>query len=64
MRRLNVTSTFEKVPAGAKPPSAKATVELQWLEHLWNHGNMFETGVLKVIKANDRETMYIELGTK
>ena len=21
------------------------TVELQWLEHLWNHENMFETGV-------------------
>ena len=20
------------------------TVELQWLEHLWNHENMFETG--------------------
>ena len=20
------------------------TVELQWLEQLWNHGNMFETG--------------------
>ena len=23
------------------------TVELQWLEHLWNHENMFETGVLR-----------------
>ena len=22
------------------------TVELQWLEHLWNHENMFETGVV------------------
>ena len=21
------------------------TVELQWLKHLWNHENMFETGV-------------------
>ena len=21
------------------------TVELQWLEHLWNHENMFEIGV-------------------
>ena len=21
-----------------------STVELQWLEHLWNHENMFETG--------------------
>ena len=24
--------------------SFKDTVELQWLEHLWNHENMFETG--------------------
>ena len=23
------------------------TVELQWLEHLWNHENMFETGVVR-----------------
>ena len=23
-----------------------STVELQWLEHLWNHENMFETGVI------------------
>ena len=23
------------------------TVELQWLEHLWNHGNMFETRVVR-----------------
>ena len=26
------------------------TVELQWLEHLWNHANMFETGV---VRANE-----------
>ena len=26
------------------------SVELQWLEHLWNHENMFETGV---IRANE-----------
>ena len=26
------------------------TVELQWLEQLWNHENMFETGV---VKANE-----------
>ena len=24
-----------------------STVELQWLEHLWNHKNMFETGVVR-----------------
>ena len=23
------------------------TVEIQWLEHLWNHENMFETGVVR-----------------
>ena len=23
------------------------TVELQWLEHLWNDENMFETGVVR-----------------
>ena len=26
------------------------TVELQWLEHLWNHENMFEKGV---VRANE-----------
>ena len=26
------------------------TVELQWLEQLWNHENMFETGV---VRANE-----------
>ena len=26
------------------------TVELQWLEHLWNHENMFET---RVVRANE-----------
>ena len=26
------------------------TVELQWLEHLWNHENMFET---EVVRANE-----------
>ena len=25
----------------------KYTVELQWLEHLWDHGNKFETGVVR-----------------
>ena len=24
------------------------TVELQWLEHLWDHENMFETGVVRI----------------
>ena len=26
------------------------TVEPQWLEHIWNHENMFETGV---VRANE-----------
>ena len=26
------------------------TVELQWLKHVWNHENMFETGV---VRANE-----------
>ena len=30
--------------------SATDTVELQWLEHLWDHENMFETGV---VRANE-----------
>ena len=28
----------------------KDIVELQWLEHLWDHENMFETGV---VRANE-----------
>ena len=28
------------------------TVELQWLEHLWNHKNMFETGEVRVMNVN------------
>ena len=27
-----------------------STVELQWLEHLWDHENLFETGV---VRANE-----------
>ena len=28
--------------------------ELQWLEHLWNHENMFETGVVQADEFNHR----------
>ena len=28
----------------------KSTVKLQWLEHLWDHENQFETGV---VRANE-----------
>ena len=27
------------------------TVELQWLEHLWDHGNMFDTGVVRATEC-------------
>ena len=27
------------------------TVELQWLEHLWNHENIFETKVVRAIEC-------------
>ena len=30
-----------------KKINASYTVELQWLEHLWNHENMFETGIVR-----------------
>ena len=29
------------------------TVELQWLEHLWNHENMFETGEVELMSINN-----------
>ena len=29
----------------------KYTVELQWLEHFWNHENVFETGVVRANKC-------------
>ena len=27
------------------------TVELQWLRHLWNHENVFETGVVQATEC-------------
>ena len=32
--------------------SSVTTVKLQWLKHIWNHENMFETGV---VRANECE---------
>ena len=39
-------------PTGDSKPEypQRCTVELQWFEHLWNHENMFETGV---VRANE-----------
>ena len=31
------------------------TVELQWLKHLWNHENMFETGA---VRANESQSWH------
>ena len=33
-------------------PAALKTVEFQWLEHFWNHKNMFETGVIRAKSIN------------
>ena len=30
---------------------APITVELQWLEHLWDYENSFETGVVRAIEG-------------
>ena len=30
------------------------TVELQWLEHLWDHENLFETGVVRANEGSAR----------
>ena len=30
------------------------TVEPQWLEHLWNHENMFETGVVRAYECESK----------
>ena len=33
------------------PARHKSTVERQWLEHLRDHGNMFETGVVRASES-------------
>ena len=48
------------------------TVELQWLEHLWNHENMFETGVVRAnecyslcqVRKHNRDTFLIFFNMK
>ena len=32
-------------------PRILITVELQWLEHLWDHGNLFETWVVRATEG-------------
>ena len=31
-----------------------STVELQWLEHLWDYENLFEAGVVRAIEVYNR----------
>ena len=39
---------FEKAVTAAP---VQITVGLQWLEHLWNHENMFKTGVVQATES-------------
>ena len=36
---------------GGGPSNLDYTVELQWLEHLWDYANLFETGVVRAIEG-------------
>ena len=31
--------------------NCRTTVELQWLEHIWDYENLFETGVVRAIEG-------------
>ena len=31
--------------------SKSTVIDLQWLEHLWDHGNLFETRVVRVTEG-------------
>ena len=39
----------------ALPLFCYSTIELQWLEHLWNHKKMFETGVVELLTVYHSE---------
>ena len=45
-----ITHSAAKLPRKRSLRHLFITVELQWLEHLWNHENMFETGL---VRANE-----------
>ena len=36
---------------GSNSPRPKTTVELPWLEHLWDHGNLFEIWVVRATEG-------------
>ena len=40
---------------GHRTPDKRGTVELQWLEHLWDYENMFKT---EVARANECYRIY------
>ena len=48
--KLGGTYSFALVPMYVHLSVTLSTVELQLLKHLWNHENMFETGV---VRANE-----------
>ena len=47
---IAVYNFFSECVSIALTIMSQNTVELQWLEHLWDHENMFETGV---VRANE-----------
>ena len=49
--KKQMTNRARKCPTTVKVFYVKQnTVELQWVEHLWDYENMFETGV---VRANE-----------
>ena len=47
--KCQLTENFMNVILSTQAKLAN-TIELQWLEHLWDHANKFETGV---VRANE-----------
>ena len=39
------------IPTSTQASASSITVELQWLEHLWDYENLFETGVDRAIEG-------------
>ena len=48
--RKGTMSEYGDAVSHEHAPQRLYTVEFQWLEHLWNHENMFGTGV---VRANE-----------
>ena len=46
-----ISSTLKNYVSSCLSAPHVSTVELQWLELLWNHENMFETGVVRANKC-------------